>query len=95
MTKEKFAMVKNVLKVEAKELSALKIEIKETMRSGKYAGKLQWQLSLKKSEWRHKHIAYCLLRGRTIDEIESYCHDDNKPNIQLVEKYKGEFERDA
>lgn len=29
-------------------------------------------------EFRRKHIAYCLLRGRTYEQIESKVHDCNK-----------------
>jgi hypothetical protein len=36
-----------------------------------------------KHEFRHKHIAYCLLRGRTRDEIE-HPADDNKPDENLI-----------
>jgi len=86
--KEKIAIVKEVLKVEANELTTLKRELKETQRCGKYAGNLQCDLSGKRYRWRHKFIAYCILKGREIDEIEKRCHEDNQPNLQLVEQYK-------
>jgi hypothetical protein len=38
-----------------------------------------------KHEFRHKHIAYCLLRGRTIDEIERPA-EDNKPDQTLIQE---------
>ena len=42
-------------------------------------------------EFRHKHIAYCLLRGRTMEQIEQKVNDGNEPNHsyikQLIEEY--------
>lgn len=93
--KETLAIVKEELKAKAKKLSALKIEIKETMRSGKYAGRLQNALIDDKCEWRHKHIAYCMIKGKKLEEIESYCHDDNKPNLDVVQMYINKWTADA
>jgi hypothetical protein len=93
--KETIAIVKEELKAKAKKLSALKIEIKETMRSGKYAGRLQGNLIDDVCEWRHKHIAYCMLKGRTLDEIESNCREDNKPNLSVVQMHIAEWTRNA
>jgi len=31
-------------------------------------------------QYRHHHIAYSLLRGRTMEQIERTCREDNKPN---------------
>ena len=42
-------------------------------------------------EFRHRHIAYCLLRGRTIEQIERKVRDDNQRDENLVEKYKEEY----
>lgn len=48
-------------------------------------------------EFRHKHIAYCLVRGRTMDQIEKPFHY-NKPDMkyvnQLVENLKKELENE-
>ena len=33
---------------------------------------------------RHNHIAYCMLRGKSYEEIEKTCHD--APNMARVEK---------
>jgi len=93
--KETIAIVKEELKAKAKKLSALKIEIKETMRSGKYAGRLQSALIDDVCEWRHKHIAYCMIKGRTLEEIESNCHDDNKPNLDVVQMYINKWTANA
>ena len=39
-------------------------------------------------EVRHHHIAYCLLRGRTIEEIERSTRDDNQRDVQYYTKIK-------
>ena len=91
MSKEKMIEVKEMLKSEAKELHDAKFEIKNGMRNGKVVGRIQCALATMKHHWRHKHIAYCLLRGRSIEEIESHCAEDNLRDDLLVEKYKKEF----
>ena len=90
--KEKLAIVKEVLKVEARELSSLKIKMKEMQRSG-LGGREQCLLRYKRHEWRHKFIAYCLVKGRTLNEIEGKCREGNEPNQQLVDRYREEFTR--
>ncbi len=37
------------------------------------------------NKYRHMHIAYCLLRGRTLEQIEGKTREDNKPNMKKVE----------
>jgi hypothetical protein len=93
--KETLAIVKEELKAKAKKLSALKIEIKEMMRSGKYAGRLQSNLIDDKCEWRHLHIAYCMVKGRKLEEIESNCHEDNSPNLAVVQMHIDKWTADA
>lgn len=44
----------------------------------------QWQ-------YRHKHIAYCLTRGRAMDEIENKVAPGNEPDADLINKYLKEY----
>ena len=37
-------------------------------------------------EARHHHIAYCRLRGRTLEEIEPKTREDNAPNSAYYHK---------
>ena len=43
--------------------------------------------------FRHRHIAYCLLRGRKYEEIENSVRPGNEPNwdtiYKIMEKYNG------
>lgn len=88
ISKEKLVIVKEMLKLEAKELRELKIEVKDAQRKG-CGGRLQNTLRSDKWAWRHKHIAYCELKGRTLEEIEGKSYGvDCEVNQSLVEKYK-------
>lgn len=42
-------------------------------------------------EFRHRHIAYCLLRNRTMQQIENKVREGNEPSDRLIEKYKEEY----
>jgi len=44
------------------------------------------------TEFRARHIAYCLLRGRTMDQIEGSHHKAGAPNPKALEKYRLEYE---
>lgn len=91
----KLSIVKENLKAEAKVIRETKIELKEAMRNGTGAWRLQGQLSSRKREWRHKHIAYCLLKGRKLEEIEFNSWKAGSPSFQLIEKYKTAFAGDS
>lgn len=41
--------------------------------------------------WRHRHIAYCLLRGRTYEQIENKVKEGNEPDWKLIEKIKEDY----
>jgi len=76
-------MLKNELKSLGKDIAELKTELKATQRANKYAGTLQNKLRYLKHDFRHKHIAYCLMRGVPLEMIENP-RADNKPNLELV-----------
>ncbi len=92
VSKEVYLKIKEELKKEAKELRDLKHEFKNGQR-GTNKGKRVWENDVQKAkwEWRHKHIAYCMLKGRTYEQIEGKCSEDNRPNMQLVEKFRQGF----
>lgn len=59
--------------------------------------KLRCDLGKAQFEFRHKHIAFCLVRGRTMDQIEKPYHH-NLPDMKyvdrLVENLKKELENE-
>ena len=86
-TLERLSEIKVELKQEALLIRKQKLEYKDYQRGN---GNAPWSKAgyVSSWNWRHKHIAYCLLRGRTYEQIEGKCREDNKPNMLLVEKYR-------
>ena len=82
----KLISLKEELKSIAKQITNNKKEIKETQRKGKYAGSLQYETLKEQRDYRHKHIAYCLLRGRKYEEIENKTREGNEPNLAIIKK---------
>jgi hypothetical protein len=76
-------------KQELKEMAKEIRELKNSRKGGKTAEELSninykiWRL---KREYRHSHIAYCLVRGRTYEQIETP-REGNKPDFHLIETY--------
>jgi hypothetical protein len=81
--------LKDMMKKEAKELREMKIELKEAQRAGRPSN--MYGVQLAQWDYRHKHIAYCLLKGRQLNEIEQKNREGNEPNLDLVDKYKRQF----
>lgn len=79
-----FKTLKIELKTELK-LLAQSIRKYKTMRKGAPNGVVSG-LSGAQWEFRSKHIAYCLLRGRTIEQIESKHRDKNEASHQYCWK---------
>ena len=69
--------IKEQQKVLAEEIKKLK-KSRKGARDGWVDG-----LELARCEYRHWHIAYCLARGRTMEQIERTCREDNYPNERL------------
>lgn len=83
--------IKEQLKKEAKEITARKAKIKTLMRESKCAGSEQWNLETFRHQWRHKFLAYCLLKGQKYENIERTVREGNEPNQKLIDKYTEEF----
>ena len=85
--------LKNILKQSATEIRTDKALIRQILKGlvPGSSGALRSGLSGKKWEYRHKHIAYSMMRGRTYEQIEQKCAPDNKPNLDLVERIIDEY----
>jgi hypothetical protein len=55
---------------------------------------LDYKIRSTKHIIRHKHIAYCLIRGRKYDEIE-HPSKDNEPNFKLIQDISKEYTNEA
>ena len=78
--------IKSELKSEGKAIREIKNEIKDRMRYGT-AGVLQVKLIDRKHDFRHRHIAYCELRGTPRHLIEQP-RENNKPNEDKIRQIK-------
>ena len=87
------AQIKQQQKTLAKYIRSLKYEMKDHMRNGRwYKASLSLRcLMKKKEEYRHRHIAYCLLLGRNLEQIENKVKEGNERVDYLLEHYKKEF----
>jgi hypothetical protein len=87
--------LRNELKQLATELRNDKAEIKKAQRSSSgEACTLQYRILAKKRTYRHRHIAYCLLRGRTYEQIEPHCRKGNEPDQNLIREIINEYRTD-
>jgi len=44
------------------------------------------------TDYRHRHIARCLLRGTPYYKIESKVREGNEPDQKLIQKFKEEYQ---
>jgi len=84
--------IKEELKQLAKDLRIQKNLFKSKQRTGTDGWSDLRETYLMKKEYRHKHIARCLLRGTPYELIEAKVREDNKPDMDLVEKFKAEYQ---
>ena len=77
---------KKSIKEKASQIRAMKRLFREYQRIGDEKSYiLQSELLRLRDEFRHEHIAYCILRGRTILEIEnSPSRETNKSKIKNI-----------
>ena len=95
--KEKLTIVKEVLKVEAKELTTSKVNVKNSQRSGDWSESCsQWGLQCKRQEWRHKFIAYCQLNANKASIVINRILWEIIPEMEITQimlsKIKESFE---
>jgi hypothetical protein len=83
--------VKEELKKMAEKLRQIRIDIAETQKKGEYAGYMQSEQRFLKFEFRHRHIAYCMLRGRSYEQIERKFREGHEPDMNYVEKLQEQF----
>lgn len=79
------------LKRRAAEIRAVRRAEKEYQRDATkgWTGPREYELLwYSTSQFRHMLIAYCLLRGRTYEQIEPKIHAGNEPHWDIIEKIK-------
>lgn len=83
--------IKEELKQLAKDLRIQKNLFKSKQREGTDTWEDLRNKYRLKNEYRHRHIARCLLRGTPYESIESKVREGNEADMDLVEKYKQEY----
>tara|TARA_R110000824_G_scaffold218435_2_gene405061 strand:+ start:8851 stop:9162 length:312 start_codon:yes stop_codon:yes gene_type:complete len=87
----KITELKEEQKTLAKRIRQQKTNTKDSQRKGAKPW-AQQALQLKmRSEYRNKHIAYCLLRGRTIEQIEPTTRKGNEPNMPAIKRLMSKY----
>lgn len=81
----KLSALKADLKNLSQEIKKAKIECKEQQRKSGGYSEHQWKILSQKHHYRHRHIAYCLLRGRKYEDIEPNVREGNEPNWTYIE----------
>jgi len=87
---EKMKELKNWLKTATIEIRISKNLYKDSQRNYKSDPRNLWNLQKLQREYRHKHIAYSELRGKTRVQIE-IPRQGNEPNESLIQQYKDEY----
>jgi hypothetical protein len=82
--------VKEEQKQLAQNLKQAKLEFKDKQRNHTVTYKDHWNLAKLQSDFRHRHIAYCLIKGRSYEQIEQP-KEGNEPDFQTVDRYQVEF----
>lgn len=75
--------LKTYLKDKAQEIKKMK-SIRKPKNRGAGDNYSNWQLQVMKSDYRHHHIAYCMLRGRSYEQIEK--KTNSAPNFERIKK---------
>lgn len=85
MKSQTMSAIKAELKTLATSIRANRASYKDAQRSNIYhtAGDLERKLKEDKYEYRHKLIAYSLLRGRTLEQIENP-KEGNEPDQKYI-----------
>jgi hypothetical protein len=79
--------LKSEIKSLAQKILETKTECKAYQKeTNGHDGGLFFALKKLKYEARHKHIAYCFLRGTDYDEIERKCSKGNEPNYDYIQE---------
>jgi hypothetical protein len=75
--------VREEQKVLAEKIRRSRSQFKQSQRDG--SPNLRWycEAEVSSTEYRHRHIAYCLARGRSMDQIERP-KEGNEPNLKVA-----------
>ena len=89
----KYIKLKRELKQLARELKKYKHKRDHWYEYADFQGPFQYKVLRLAYDFRHRHIAYCMLRGRDYEEIEVFTK--NPPDFDLVKSYMDMYNQKA
>jgi ATP/maltotriose-dependent transcriptional regulator MalT len=91
-----FATLKKELKQRALQIRQERAAFKEAQRQGVSIWKALGDLGKSVHWYRHHHIVYCLLRGRTQEQIEKPVRDFPDQGLidRLLQQYRDEIDKE-
>jgi hypothetical protein len=81
------------LKDLAKDLHVSKKDLREHMKANAYKVEEQWHITATKKKYRVLHVAYCVARGRKVEEVECKVSVENPLDMTLVEDMLKEIQK--
>ena len=85
--------LKMYLKETAEQIRTTRSQYKQAQRASliQVANKSLWKLHDLQYEYRHHHIAYCELRGKTREQIEAKVRDNHVANESYIKQLKKKY----
>lgn len=68
------------------DINSMKWPDVEKKYKGRYSYDIERDIKKAKYEFRHQHIAYCLARGRSYEQVEQKVRENNEPNQDYIGK---------
>jgi hypothetical protein len=81
------------LKTLAKDLHDSKRDLREHMKANSYKIEEQWHITKAKKQYRALHVAYCMARGRKLEEVEAKVSLDNPLDLSAVQVLLNEIQQ--
>jgi len=87
--------LKNYLKCQACTIRITKQELKKYQKDNNgWDGGFYAKIRALVHDYRHKHIAYCLLKGIVYESIEKP-REGNEPNMALIQEIQNEYTKNV
>lgn len=87
--------LKQILKETASKIKTVRFQFKQAQKNPSTSVTIEWTLlkGLRELQrfYRHHHIAYCELRGRTRDQIEKKIREHNEPDELYIKQIKEQY----
>jgi hypothetical protein len=91
MLPEQILSLKSQLKAQAVVIRETRKEMKNFQRENRGCqGGLLRKLEVLRADYRHRHIAYCLMRGTPYERIEKP-REGNEPDMALIREIQNEY----